>query len=79
MAVGIFWVLTYNSVNYRMTWLIKSEEVEYRFFFHYVHLCICVYVCMPHACNACGGQKWALDAPELELKMTMSCHMDPDK
>lgn len=43
MAVGIFWVLTYNSVNYRMTWLIKSEEVEYRFFFI---TCIYVYVCM---------------------------------
>lgn len=59
-----------------MTWLIKSEEVEYGFF-HYMHLCISVYVCTPHACNAGGGQMWALDALELEWKMVMSCHMDP--
>jgi hypothetical protein len=26
-----------------------------------------VYVCMPHACSAIGGQKWISDPLELEL------------
>lgn len=29
----------------------------------------CLYVCVPHACNTCGGQKRALDTLILELQM----------
>ena len=38
---------------------------------------ICVHICLCTSCvfGACGGQKRALDALELELQMVVSHHM----
>ena len=34
-----------------------------------------VYACVPHACNARGCQKWALEPLGLELQMVVSHHV----
>lgn len=31
----------------------------------------CIYVCVPYACNACGGQKRVLNPLEQELQGTV--------
>jgi hypothetical protein len=36
-----------------------------------------MYVCDPHACNACGGQKGASDTVGLEMQTVVKCPRVP--
>lgn len=40
-----------------------------------ISVCLYVCVCVPSACNAHCGQKWASVLLELELQKAVSCHM----
>jgi len=51
------------------------------YFFTYVYftLCVWVFVCAPHACNAWGGQKRATYLLDLELQTVAGYHVSAGK
>lgn len=43
----------------------------------YVYACLgCMYVCAPLGCSVPMQVRRGMKAPELELQMTVSCHVD---
>ena len=60
----------------KKVFLMQTAEFLHLHLYFYVYECfVNMHIYVPHACNACGGQKMALDSLELELQMDVCCHV----